>query len=306
MKYTELDWNLKGIYKILFPNGKIYIGRSNNIKRRVHEHYQKEDGTPCQKALRKYYENYTDIEVEILKIVTNEEELYSLEKEWIAKLNSTKKEVGYNITNGGDGGGSGIHNPSSKFTEEKLIEIIDLLKNRKTNKFIADKFGVHPDTIGKINTGKGYFQEGINYPIRQGKGKRDYCEMPGSLSQEVVDKVLLLLENTDKERYEIMELTGCNINTISKINIGTHPSCQKMNKNFPIRPNRHNIKLTDSELLGIQEDLLEKKLSMVKIGEKFNCSYDLISEINSGKKYFQESFDYPIRRGYPVREPRRK
>lgn len=30
--------NISGIYLISFPNGKIYIGLSNNIKRRIKEH----------------------------------------------------------------------------------------------------------------------------------------------------------------------------------------------------------------------------------------------------------------------------
>lgn len=30
--------NINGIYLISFPNGKIYIGLSNNIKRRIKEH----------------------------------------------------------------------------------------------------------------------------------------------------------------------------------------------------------------------------------------------------------------------------
>lgn len=39
MKYQEIPTNLSGIYKINFPNGKIYIGRAKDIKTRIREHY---------------------------------------------------------------------------------------------------------------------------------------------------------------------------------------------------------------------------------------------------------------------------
>lgn len=34
----ELPDKVCGIYKITFPNGKVYIGQSNNIRRRMYEH----------------------------------------------------------------------------------------------------------------------------------------------------------------------------------------------------------------------------------------------------------------------------
>ena len=55
MIYNDIPKNIIGIYKINFPNGKIYIGRAKNIKTRIWEHFSKKDNTICQSAIYKYY-----------------------------------------------------------------------------------------------------------------------------------------------------------------------------------------------------------------------------------------------------------
>ena len=39
MKLQEIEYGLSGIYKIVFDNNKIYIGFSNDIRRRMNEHF---------------------------------------------------------------------------------------------------------------------------------------------------------------------------------------------------------------------------------------------------------------------------
>ena len=52
---SELPSGLIGIYKITFPNNKIYIGLSNDIKRRISEHNSiSKTKTPCDLAIKKY------------------------------------------------------------------------------------------------------------------------------------------------------------------------------------------------------------------------------------------------------------
>ena len=53
--------NISGIYKIDFPNGKSYIGQSQNIYRRILEHnryafygHGKHSIQLCEKAINKY------------------------------------------------------------------------------------------------------------------------------------------------------------------------------------------------------------------------------------------------------------
>lgn len=103
MKYYEFLSSLKetisGIYAIKnLINNKIYIGKSNNIKRRMIEHKKKSNikqkKIPLYSAIQKYgWENF---DIEILDILPNQI-LLEKESEWIQKLQTNKKEFGYNI-----------------------------------------------------------------------------------------------------------------------------------------------------------------------------------------------------------------
>ena len=57
MTVNELK-NIRGIYKINFPNGKIYIGLSNQIRTRILTHiskdYAEHPELPISKAIHKY------------------------------------------------------------------------------------------------------------------------------------------------------------------------------------------------------------------------------------------------------------
>ena len=56
IKIEDLEDNMMGIYKINYPNGKIYIGLSTNIKRRMkeHNHNSHKNLPPCDAAIKKY------------------------------------------------------------------------------------------------------------------------------------------------------------------------------------------------------------------------------------------------------------
>lgn len=62
-----------GIYKINFPNGKSYIGLSNNIARRLKEHNTdaktEADDYPVHEAIRKYGPAILFYNVEILEYI---------------------------------------------------------------------------------------------------------------------------------------------------------------------------------------------------------------------------------------------
>ena len=93
------------IYKISFPNGKCYIGLTNNLNRRWYEHnrYAKVGNTRyIYKALRKY--NMIDT-FQMIVIDTAETEKELCEKE-IAHIEIHNSHYisgnGYNMTDGGD------------------------------------------------------------------------------------------------------------------------------------------------------------------------------------------------------------
>ena len=85
-------------------NGKIYIGKTNNIKRR----WQLSNYTGCvylYKAFQKYgWNNFDHI---ILARCSSEEDAFKFEKQYIEYYNSTDNTKGYNIATGGLGGNCG-------------------------------------------------------------------------------------------------------------------------------------------------------------------------------------------------------
>lgn len=97
-----------GIYKITnLINNKIYIGQSIDIEKRYKNHIyfsknpsSREYNTPIHAALRYYGEN--NFKIEILE-KCKKEELDEREIYYINKFSSNNREIGYNLTNGGDG-----------------------------------------------------------------------------------------------------------------------------------------------------------------------------------------------------------
>jgi len=100
IKIKDLQPNMMGIYKINYPNGKIYIGLSCDIKRRMNEHNNiNQAKAPCDLAIKKYGKIQ---EIEILEFVNDINLLKEKEYHWIQYYQSNNKNKGYNLTPGGD------------------------------------------------------------------------------------------------------------------------------------------------------------------------------------------------------------
>jgi GIY-YIG catalytic domain. len=100
------------VYKITNKqNNKIYIGKT---KENNDDYFG--SGLLIKRAIKKYgIENFTK---EIIEICLNEEQLNEREMFWINEFNSTNKNIGYNITSGGNGGDTFTNNPN----KEKIRE----------------------------------------------------------------------------------------------------------------------------------------------------------------------------------------
>ncbi len=117
------------IYKYTYPNGKVYIGQTrNSVKQRHYQHMSASKDqarrTICEMAIAKYGEPKLDI-LETIEVEDNEptkliDKLNEAEKKWITEYDSTNREKGYNIQNGGE-----VITPEQYILEEKCHEIYE-------------------------------------------------------------------------------------------------------------------------------------------------------------------------------------
>lgn len=130
-----------GIYKILNKEtGKMYIGQSNDITRRIGEHLTKGKASriPLDAEIEIKGKEYYDWEVVELCSLDqlNEKETY-----WIKYFNTV--ENGYNENYGGQTNLIGSNNPNAKLSEEDIVVIrkayADHKRQREIYEFFKDK-----------------------------------------------------------------------------------------------------------------------------------------------------------------------
>lgn len=118
------------IYKATSPSGKIYIGKTQQgLKRRIYDHivHAKSNTTKFSKAIRKYGDQ---IKWETIEEVNGLEAANQAEIKWIQHYKSTDSQVGYNLTEGGDGG---------KRSEEAEDRRVQAIKKTYTSEDIREK-----------------------------------------------------------------------------------------------------------------------------------------------------------------------
>ena len=104
------------IYKITnLINSKIYIGKDTTSNPKYFG-----SGVLIKKSISKYgIENFVK---EIIDTAENKKELSEKEKHWISFYNSTNRKIGYNISEGGDGGDTISWNPNRDSINKKVSE----------------------------------------------------------------------------------------------------------------------------------------------------------------------------------------
>jgi len=93
------------LYKLTFPNSKIYIGQTVNFKNRMNFYKSSSINKSCSnydrivnRAIRKY--GWENVQKEILLICGSQIDMY--ERQYIRLLKTTDIEYGYNIEEGGN------------------------------------------------------------------------------------------------------------------------------------------------------------------------------------------------------------
>lgn len=108
------------IYKLKFPNGKIYIGQTScSINIRLQKHKTaafnkkaKEYNYPLYRAIRKY--GWENVISEIIVDNVTYEDLTNLEVKYQKQFNTTNKKLGYNLIFGSQAGRNFKHTEDTK------------------------------------------------------------------------------------------------------------------------------------------------------------------------------------------------
>ena len=313
------NWNKSGIYKLNFPNGECYIGLSNNIRRRMNEHNKdskKQDAFPVDKAINKY--GKID-EFEILEEISanNVEKLREQEKYWIKYYNSTNKNIGYNLTAGGEGVfDENYISPKIVLSDEQLNELInDLMHSKLTYTELGKKYNVHQNVILDINDGNTLSYKDkrldITYPIRNRENVQKITNQHfRKLSIENELKIKDLLQNSEISFKQIAKQCDSTSAQVSQINTGRlfkdnnfkyplrNPEITKQNakKHYQSIEHQKGYQRLESIYWEVYDLLKNTDYSFKKIAEITKSSSTTISNINKGTSHPKEGVEYPIRK----------
>lgn len=179
-----------------------------------------------------------------------------------------------------------------KYTDELVKQLTYSLKYEldKSLITIAKEYKIDFSQLSEINTGKIYYRDYINYPIRQSKEYK---------MQQILPKIIEDLKNTNLQQKQIAQKYNISQMTVSNINLGVRWYNDSLH--YPIRINIQNAKtstLSPDLLNTIINEIKNSNLSMAAIGRKYDVNSRIICGINNGsiKKYRLENMQYPIRK----------
>lgn len=277
-------------------NNKEYIGVTRNPFHRFEQHVSN---------AKKYYkygnmlykdmhnQGLKDFSISILEENIKDSDRDKREQFWI-KSRNTLVPNGYNISIGGSGGKGIDYFQFSIKEKEVLLEIISTIKKSNMSfAKIAEVFGVKPNVISGINTGKYYHIEEENYPLRETRYSKDlFNRLVYSLKYE-----------TNKSMREIAKEYKIDLSQVSEINQGNIHKKDWLT--YPLRTGKVCSKLYQhaDEII----DLLQNtSMPQKDIAKKFNCAPSVISSINKGKNFQKENLTYPLRDNYQEGVNKRK
>lgn len=137
------------VYKLTFPNGKIYIGISINPEKR----WARDHGYGYNKKMNDEIKNvgWDNIKHEILFKELSREEANNKEKELIKFYNSTDKSKGFNRTTGGLKGCKVIFYEDEPpiIRNKKRIETHRIRKTIYINEKIYNEFQIYASCLGR-------------------------------------------------------------------------------------------------------------------------------------------------------------
>lgn len=284
------------IYKITNKlNNQSYIGKtSRTLSLRLVEHKKEAlepNNRPFYNAINKY--GWDTFQIELLEDNIPNSQLNEKEQYYISLYNTYYN--GYNATFGGDGGKT-----FSKLTEQNIIDIINILtdvNNIQSFNEIGNVFNIDGSIISRINSGESWRQENLIYPLRK------YSVIGLTIPKNVYLLIIKDIQESNLSLQEISKKYNLSENQITAINQGHHCYSNHLyykglyNGTFPIRKVNNKISIEEN-FPNILYDILFTKLSMEKIGEKYNITGNTLNYIASGKrrKELTSNFITPLRK----------
>lgn len=249
------------IYQILnLNNGKIYVGRTERPNKRWKEHQEvaKSNSYKNKKLIHKAITKYgvNSFEFRIIQVLESFNDAVNAEVYWIQyyKTNVAKygNEFGYNLSDGGEGGGTGRH--MSDATKQK---------------------------ISQTHKGKRKSLEQI----------KKWSLTKTQFSIEELEKIrVLLFQNIST--YKIAEMFGCSQGVISEMKLGnshlyffTEQDIEQFKHRITKRGERNGAaKLTENKIKEIKY-LIKQGVSTAKIAKIYNVGNSTILRIKNGQSW---------------------
>lgn len=206
-----------GIYKIQNKkNQKVYIGKSINIEKRWKTHQiflnnNKHQNQHLQNAWNKY--GADNFEFSVL-YECSEDQLNEAEKKYISQYNSMDVEYGYNLREGGDGGGYAfstiekIRGQGSNLSLDDVRHIKIFMYLLMDRKEIANIFNISQKALTQISIGRSF---GYVYPFLNDQIHNLKQTLINERNQYILD-----LYDNGMRICDIKECTGYSISIVEK------------------------------------------------------------------------------------------
>lgn len=173
------------VYKLTFPNGKLYIGITTRFNIRMNSHKHKEKGSsikPLDNAIRKY--GWESVKKEILFHDLCSSDAYDIEKRLIKEFNLTNFMFGYNLDSGGrtrigSKNKNAAWNKGVKFSDELKLKL-SLAKKSPKYRVICSINSTKYSVIAKdVLSGNEYFYKNVT----------DFCNTNGQKLHTVYNHI---------------------------------------------------------------------------------------------------------------------
>lgn len=198
IKVKDIPKSLSCIYLLKFPNNKIYIGKSIDLKRRMREHNNPNKlSTVVDKAIKKYYGK-----IEEVTIIEHcfPENLNEREQFWIKHYNSRDKKIGYNISIGGEYDGK-----RRTWSDEEILDIRKRKYNGERKCNVYKDYTSHPfSSFEKIWLYTSFPEVGAEYKTKS-KTRQEYSSIANSGANNAGAKLTVEDVLEIRKRYDTGE-----------------------------------------------------------------------------------------------------